>query len=174
VQSYEISPRKVTPLSPDARIRSSRSPHREAIKYRLEGSPLIGPEKRRKKAIRTKNCLSDSEFFSFRFFLSIAGIGQSSGSPFFGYFLWRSKESDCPRGISGTWQTNQIISSDPSLRSGRTENEERTTSLHQTLRYAQGERGGTPTFVGRAAALSPTLSRAAGEGAKPATRRARL
>ena len=43
------------------------------IKYRLDGSPLIGPEKRKKKAIRTKNCLSDSEFFSFRFFLSIAG-----------------------------------------------------------------------------------------------------
>jgi hypothetical protein len=74
--------------------------YREAIKYRFDGSPLIGPEKRKKKAIRTKNCLSDSEFFSFRFFLSIAGSGQSSGSPFFGYLLWRSKESDCPRGMS--------------------------------------------------------------------------
>ena len=62
----------------------------------FEGSPLIGPEKRRKKAIRTKNCLSDSEFFSFRFFLSIAGIGQSSGSPFLGYLFWRSKKGDCP------------------------------------------------------------------------------
>ena len=53
----------------------TRSPscHREAIKYRLDGSPLIGPEKRKKKATRTENCLSDSEFFLFRFFLSIAG-----------------------------------------------------------------------------------------------------
>jgi hypothetical protein len=47
----------------------------EAIKHWFDGSPLIGPEKRKKKAIRTKNCLSDSEFFSFRFFLSIAGSG---------------------------------------------------------------------------------------------------
>ena len=30
---------------------------------RLDGSPLIGPEKRRKKAIRTKNCLSEASFF---------------------------------------------------------------------------------------------------------------
>ena len=75
--------------------------YREAIKYRFDGSSLIGPEKRKKKAIRTKNCLSDSEFFPFRFVLSIAGIGQSSGSPFFGYLFWRSKKSDCPRGTSG-------------------------------------------------------------------------
>jgi len=27
---------------------------------------------------------------------STAGSGESLGSPFFGYFLWRSKESDCP------------------------------------------------------------------------------
>jgi hypothetical protein len=72
-----------------------RIPHREAIKRRLGGSPLIGPEKRKKKAIRTADCLSDSEFPPFRFFLSIAGIGQSSGSPSFGYFSWRSKKSDC-------------------------------------------------------------------------------
>jgi hypothetical protein len=49
-----------------------RIPHREAIKYRFDGSPLIGPEKRRKKAIRTARCLSVSEFPPFRFFLSIA------------------------------------------------------------------------------------------------------
>jgi hypothetical protein len=66
------------------------SPHREAIKYRLDGSPWIVPEKRRKKAIRTENCLSEASF-PFRFFLSIAGSGQSSGSPSFGYFSWRSK-----------------------------------------------------------------------------------
>ena len=78
-----------------------RSPHRAAIKHRFDGPPLIGPEKRRKKAIRTKNCLSDSEFFSFRFFLSIAGSGQSSGSPSFGYFSWRSKKSDCPAARAG-------------------------------------------------------------------------
>jgi hypothetical protein len=63
---------------------------------------LIGPEKRKKKAIRTARCLSAASFGLFRFFLSIAGIGQSSGSP----FLWllsfgEAKESDCPRGISG-------------------------------------------------------------------------
>jgi hypothetical protein len=75
----------------------SRNPHREAIKYRPDGSPLIGPEKRKKKAIRTARCLSEASFGLFRFFLSIAGIGQSSGSP----FLWllsfgEAKESDCP------------------------------------------------------------------------------
>ncbi len=37
--------------------------HRDAIKYPSDGSPLIGPEKRRKKAIRTKNCLSVASFF---------------------------------------------------------------------------------------------------------------
>ena len=71
----------------------SHNPHREAIKYRLDGSPLIGPEKRKKKAIRTKNCLSEASFFSFRFFLSIAGIGQSSGSP----FLAEAKKVTAPR-----------------------------------------------------------------------------
>ena len=34
----------------------------------FEGSPLIGPEKRRKKAIRTKNCLSEASFFRSAFF----------------------------------------------------------------------------------------------------------
>ena len=73
------------------------APHREAIKYRFDGSPLIGPEKRKKKAIRTARCLSVASFGLFRFFLSIAGSGQSSGSP----FLWllafgEAKESDCP------------------------------------------------------------------------------
>ena len=43
-------------------------PHREAIKYLLVGSPLIGPEKRKKKAIRTKNCLSEASFFRSAFF----------------------------------------------------------------------------------------------------------
>jgi hypothetical protein len=48
------------------------------------GPPWIVPEKRRKKAIRTARCLSEASFGPFRFFLSIAGSGQSSGSP----FLW--------------------------------------------------------------------------------------
>jgi hypothetical protein len=34
-------------------------PHREAIKHRLDGYPLLGPEKRKKKVIRTADCLSD-------------------------------------------------------------------------------------------------------------------
>ena len=93
---------------------SNRNPHREAIKYRLDGSPLIGPEKRKKKAIRTKNCLSDSEFFSFRFFLSIAGSGRSSGSP----FLWllsfgEAKESDSPSGETGVARTDGVHSTLP-------------------------------------------------------------
>ena len=85
-----------------------RSPSREAIKYPFDGSPLIGPEKRKKKAIRTENCLSDSEFFPFRFFLSIGGLGQSSGSPSFGYFSWRSKKGDCPRGMSGIGAKGEV------------------------------------------------------------------
>jgi hypothetical protein len=40
--------------------------------YRPDSSPLIGPEKLKIEAIRTKNCPSDTVFFSFRFFLSIA------------------------------------------------------------------------------------------------------
>jgi hypothetical protein len=83
--------------------------HREAIKYRFDGSPLIGPEKRKKKAIRTADCLSVSEFPPFRFFLSIAGSGQSSGSPFLGYLFWRSKKGDSPTGETGAWHTNHII-----------------------------------------------------------------
>jgi hypothetical protein len=86
----------------------------EAIKYPPYGSPLIGPEKRKKKAIRTKNCLSDSEFFSFRFFLSSAGKGQSSGSPFLGYLFWRSKKGDSPTGETGAWHTNHFIPRTPS------------------------------------------------------------
>jgi hypothetical protein len=40
----------------------SRNGLQEAIKYRLDGSPLIGPEKRKKKAIRTADCLSEASF----------------------------------------------------------------------------------------------------------------
>jgi hypothetical protein len=47
---------------------SFRSSHREAIKYRFDGSSSIGPEKRKKKAIRTKNCLSEASFFRSAFF----------------------------------------------------------------------------------------------------------
>jgi hypothetical protein len=36
----------------------ARRPYRAAIKYRLDESPLMGPEKQRKKAIRTARCLS--------------------------------------------------------------------------------------------------------------------
>jgi hypothetical protein len=75
--------------------------NRNAIKHRFDGSPLIGPEKRKKKATRTARCLSEASFGPFRFFLSIAGSGQSSGSPFLGYLFWRSKKGNCPRGMSG-------------------------------------------------------------------------
>jgi hypothetical protein len=44
------------------------SPHREAIKHRLDGPPLIGREKRRKKAIRTADCLSEASFRRAAFF----------------------------------------------------------------------------------------------------------
>jgi hypothetical protein len=65
-------------------------------------APLIGPEKRKKKAIRTARCLSAASFGPFRFFLSIAGKGQSSGSP----LLWllssgEAEESDSPSGETG-------------------------------------------------------------------------
>ena len=96
--------RATNPPYGDYKNQRSPSPHREAIKYRLGGSPLIGPEKRKKKAIRTARCLSVASFGLFRFFLSIAGIGQSSGSPFLGYLFWRSKKGNCPRGISGKVQ----------------------------------------------------------------------
>jgi hypothetical protein len=72
--------------------KSFRSSNREAIKYRYDGSPLIGPEKRKKKAIRTARCLSAASFGLFRFFLSIAGSGQSSGSPSFGYSFLAKQE----------------------------------------------------------------------------------
>jgi hypothetical protein len=45
-----------------------RSAHREAIKHTSDGSPWIVPEKRRKKAIRTENCLSEASFFRSAFF----------------------------------------------------------------------------------------------------------
>ena len=38
---------------------------------------------------------------------------------------------------------------------------------HQTLRCAQGEQGGNPTFGDYATTLTLTLSRAAGEGTEP-------
>ena len=38
------------------------------------------------------------------------------------------------------------------------------SSFHQTLRCAQGERGGNPTFGDYATTLTLALSRAAGEG----------
>ena len=84
--------RDIEQIKPRAKGKNpnSRSPHRKAIKYPLDGSPLIGPEKRKKKAIRTARCLSAASFGLFRFFLSIAGPGQSSGSPFLGYLFWRS------------------------------------------------------------------------------------
>jgi hypothetical protein len=58
---------------------------------------LIGPEKRKKKAIRTARCLSAASFGPFRFFLSIAGIGQSPGSPFLVTFFGEAKKVTAPR-----------------------------------------------------------------------------
>ena len=62
-----------TKLTTECSHPGSRSLNREAIKYRFDGSPLIGPEKRKKKAIRTARCLSAASFGLFRFLLSIAG-----------------------------------------------------------------------------------------------------
>jgi hypothetical protein len=71
--------------------------HREAIKNRSMGVPVDWPREAEEKSDQNEKLSERSEFFSFRFFLSIAGIGQSSGSP----FLWllafgEAKESDCP------------------------------------------------------------------------------
>ena len=118
--------------------------------------PVDWPREAEEKSDKNGPLFERSEFGPFRFFLSIAGIGQSSGSPSFGYFSWRSKKSDCPRGISGPWQTRHFTSSNPSLRSGRTGSGEgrNATSPRQTLRYTQGERSETSTFKRRTAALS--------------------
>jgi hypothetical protein len=59
--------------------------------------PVDWPREAEEKSDQNEKLSERSEFFSFRFFLSIAGLGQSPGSP----FLWllafgEAKESDCP------------------------------------------------------------------------------
>jgi hypothetical protein len=60
--------------------------------------PVDWPREAEEKSDQNGPLFERSEFGPFRFFLSIAGSGQSSGSPFFGYFFWRSKKSDSPSG----------------------------------------------------------------------------
>ena len=75
------------------------------------------PREAEEKSDQNEKLSERSEFFSFRFFLSIAGSGQSSGSPSFGYFSWRSKKSDTPSGEIGAWHTETICASS-GLRTG--------------------------------------------------------
>jgi hypothetical protein len=63
--------------------------------------PVDWPREAEEKSDQNGKLFERSEFFPFRFFLSIAGSGQSPGSPFFGYFIWRSKESNSPPGETG-------------------------------------------------------------------------
>jgi len=127
ISNYRQVPSCSQTGSPRCAHPSSRSPHREAIKHRPDGFPLIGPEKRRKKAIRTKNCLSNSEFFSFRFFLSIAGIEPAP-----------AKAGDNRRGrlllVTNLYEARKVTA--PRHERDRREAQ---SSFHQTLRCAQGE-----------------------------------
>ena len=77
--------------------------------------PIDWPREAEEKRDQNEKLSERSEFFSFRFFLSIAGIGQSSGSP----FLWllafgEAKESDSPTGETGGSQTSHFMQSAPS------------------------------------------------------------
>ena len=77
--------------------------------------PVDWPREAEEKSDQDEKLSERSEFFSFRFFLSIAGIGQSSGSA----LLWllssgEAEESDSPTGETGAWHTNHIIRSAPS------------------------------------------------------------
>jgi hypothetical protein len=89
---------------------------------------LIGPEKRRKKAIRTENCLSDSEFSLFRFFSehrseggALVKAGPIVGVAFFWLlFLAKQEKVTAPRHERNGGQRANAVQSNPSLRSGRT------------------------------------------------------
>jgi hypothetical protein len=65
------------------------------------------PREAQEKSDQNGKLFERSEFFPFRFFLSIAGSGQSSGSPSFGYFSWRRKKSDSPLGEKKPHDKNQ-------------------------------------------------------------------
>jgi hypothetical protein len=79
-------------VQPDCVPLGFRSAHCKAIKYRLDGSPLIGPEKRKKKAIRTARCLSDSEFRAVPLFSEHRRNRPIVGVAFFGLpFLAKQK-----------------------------------------------------------------------------------
>jgi hypothetical protein len=119
-----------------------RIPHREAIKYRLDGSPLIGPEKRRKKAIRTARCLSDSEFRAVPLF-SEHRRNRPIVADTFGLllvtFLGEARKVTAPR--------------------HEREGGEAPMFTPPTLRRAQGERGGQAAVLRSTLPLTPGLRR---------------
>ena len=79
--------------------------HREAIKHRFERVPVDSPRGAQRQAVQAAQheptgCASaqhSGDFCDARLTRAPQEIGESLGSPFFGYFLWRSKESDWPR-----------------------------------------------------------------------------
>ena len=107
--------------------------------------PVDWPREAEEKSDQNEKLSERSEFFSFRFFLSIAGKGQSSGSP----FLWllsfgEAKESDSPSGETGGARTTKLRSTFPLTltlsREGRGDPQaspvSRTDTLSRRLRYS--------------------------------------
>jgi hypothetical protein len=91
-------------VTPTIRSTVNRNPD-DAIRI-----PVDWPREAEEKSDQNEKLSERSEFFSFRLFLSIAGKGQSPGSP----LLWllssgEAEESDSPPGETGAWQTNNII-----------------------------------------------------------------